>query len=218
MGNCVELGHFGLESEIERLRRDRNILMVEIVRLKKQQQNTRAQLAAMEERLQFTERKQQQMMAFLARALRNPTFILQLIQHHREKKELGSCTGKKRRLPAARSSENLQSLRGEMISPMEMGSQIGSFAHQPEEEVTIESEIETLFSAMDAESSSSNRNKKAEVINSSGNPEDLMWEQLLYENLLKGENDEYDQAEINVEVEDLAAKFPDWGDDVHVLV
>lgn len=218
MGNCVELGHFGLESEIERLRRDRSILMVEIVRLKKQQQNTRAQLAAMEERLQFTERKQQQMMAFLARALRNPTFILQLIQHHREKKELGSCTGKKRRLPAAESSENLQSLRGEAISPMGMGSQIGSFAHQPQEEVTIESEIETLFSAMDAESSSSNRNRKAEVIDSSGNPEDLIWEQLLYENLLKGENDEYDQAEINVEVEDLAAKFPDWGDDVHVLV
>ena len=101
---------------------------------------------------------------------------------------------------------------------MGMGSQIGSFAHQPQEEVTIESEIETLFSAMDAESSSSNRNRKAEVIDSSGNPEDLMWEQLLYENLLKGENDEYDQAEINVEVEDLAAKFPDWGDDVRVLV
>lgn len=215
----MELGYFGLESEIERLRRDRNILMVEIVKLRQLQQNSRAQLVAMEERLLVTERKQPQMMAFLARAFSNPAFILQLIQRHRLKKELGSCTGKKRRLPATQSSENLQSQRGEAISTVGMGSQTACFAQQAHKEVTIESEMETLFSAMDAESRSSDTDEKAEVIHSSGNPDYTMWEELLNENLIKGEGDEDNQMEIDVEVEVLAAKPRDsWGDDVHVLV
>lgn len=43
-GPCVEVGKFGLEGEIERLKSDKNVLMLELVRLRQQQQNTEREL------------------------------------------------------------------------------------------------------------------------------------------------------------------------------
>ena len=43
-GTCVEVGKFGLEGEIERLKRDKNSLMLELVRMRQQQQNTEREL------------------------------------------------------------------------------------------------------------------------------------------------------------------------------
>lgn len=99
LGPCVELGRFGLDSEVDRLRRDRQVLMMELVKLRQQQQNTRAYLQAMEQRLQGTEMKQQQMMAFLARAMQNPAFLQQLVQHKERSKALEEAMTKKRRRP-----------------------------------------------------------------------------------------------------------------------
>ena len=96
---CLEVGQFGLDGEIERLKRDKNILMAELVKLRQEQQNTRGHLKAMEERLQGTEQRQQQMMAFLARALRNPSFLQQLAQQKDKRKELEEAISKKRRRP-----------------------------------------------------------------------------------------------------------------------
>lgn len=78
IGPCVELGRFGFDGEVDRLRRDKQILMMEIVKLRQNQQNTRAYLRSLELRLQGTEKMQQQMMNFLARAMQNPEFIQQL--------------------------------------------------------------------------------------------------------------------------------------------
>lgn len=72
------------------------MLMMELVKLRQQQQNTRAYLEAMEQRLQGTEMRQQQMMAFLARAMKNPTFLYQLLQQ-KKMKELEEAMSKKRR-------------------------------------------------------------------------------------------------------------------------
>ena len=98
-GHCLEVGRFGLDEEIDRLRRDKQVLMLELVRLRQQQQTTRSYLQAMEQRLQGTEIKQQQMMAFLAKAMKNPVFIQQLIQHKEKRKELEDAMTKKRRRP-----------------------------------------------------------------------------------------------------------------------
>ncbi|KAJ1433107.1 Winged helix-like DNA-binding domain superfamily [Sesbania bispinosa] len=98
-GHCVEVGRFGLDEEIDRLRRDKQVLMMELVKLRQQQQNTRSYLQTMEERLRGTEIKQQQMMAFLARAMKNPTFIQQLLQQKEKRKELEEAMTKKRRRP-----------------------------------------------------------------------------------------------------------------------
>lgn len=97
VGPCLEVGRFGLDGEIDRLKRDKNILMSELVKLRQEHQNTRACIHAMEERIQGTEQKQQQMMTFLARAMQNPAFIHQLVQEKERRKEIEEAIGKKRR-------------------------------------------------------------------------------------------------------------------------
>lgn len=104
---CLELEQPGQETELQRAKRERAVLMMEILKLRQQQQTSRAQLAEMEERMQCTERKQRQTMAFLAKAMKNPAFIPQLVNRARTNRELGSA-GKRRRLPARSSSEEVQ--------------------------------------------------------------------------------------------------------------
>ncbi|XP_028776440.1 heat stress transcription factor A-6b-like [Neltuma alba] len=94
---CVEVGRFGLDGEINRLRRDKQVLMLELVKLRQQQQNARTRLQQMECRLKKTEQKQQQMMNFLARAMQNPNFVQQLVQKKEWKKELEEAISHKRR-------------------------------------------------------------------------------------------------------------------------
>ncbi|XP_071717174.1 heat stress transcription factor A-7a-like [Rutidosis leptorrhynchoides] len=109
---CVEVGQFGIDGEIERLQRDKEVLMMELVKLRQQQQTTRAHLQEMELRLQGTEKKQQKTMRFLAKAIQSPEF-LQKLARHSEKMELESMI-KKRRRPAieqAEYSENGENFR-----------------------------------------------------------------------------------------------------------
>ncbi|TVU48306.1 hypothetical protein EJB05_07939 [Eragrostis curvula] len=100
LGSYLEVGHFGgLDEEIDRLKRDKNILLAEVVKLRQEQQSTKADMQAMEERLQHVESKQLQMMAFLARAMQNPDFFHQLLQHQDRRRELEDAFSKKRRRP-----------------------------------------------------------------------------------------------------------------------
>ncbi|XP_068652657.1 heat shock factor protein HSF30-like [Aristolochia californica] len=220
MGACVELGKFGIEEEIERLRRDRSVLMVEIVKLRQQQQHSRTQLIAMEDRLQGTERRQQQTMAFLARGLKNPTFFQQLIQNRERRKELRGSVGKKRRLPASGSSEDIHQLPEAVVMDPDMA----DYSDSVQEEIVAEPDIESLFSAMESELVNSCNARKVEVLTG---PDpilgtEIVWEDLLNEELLTEEGEEGcgKQNEIDVEVEILAEKQPEWGDDddVQVLV
>ncbi|KAJ4955096.1 hypothetical protein NE237_011879 [Protea cynaroides] len=102
----IEVGRYGLDSEIDQLTRDKQVLMMELVKLRQQQQNTRAYLQNMERRLEGTELKQKQMLTFLARAMQNPAFIQQLAQHER-KKELEEAITKKRRRPIEQGPSNV---------------------------------------------------------------------------------------------------------------
>ncbi|PSR91323.1 Heat shock factor protein [Actinidia chinensis var. chinensis] len=124
-GACVELGQYGVEEEIERLTIDRSMLMAEIVKINQQQQSARDKVIAMEERVQSTERKQQHMMNFLAKALTSPSFFKQFMDKYVERKEQrGVEIGRKRRLTMSPSVESFQ---------------------EQEDLVIIESEIETLI-------------------------------------------------------------------------
>jgi heat shock transcription factor, other eukaryote len=96
--SCLEVGEFGFEEEI-RLKRDKNILITEVVKLRQEQQTTREHLHAMEERLRTAEQKQVQMMGFLAKAMRHPEFFQQLAQQQDKRKELEDAISKKRRRP-----------------------------------------------------------------------------------------------------------------------
>ncbi|KAE8717626.1 Heat stress transcription factor A-2e [Hibiscus syriacus] len=97
---CVEVGRFGVEGDIDSLKRGKQVLMAELVKLRQQQHSTRACLQAMEEKLKRTEMKQQQIMGFLAKAMKNPSFVQQLIQQKNRRKELEEaiCTKRRRRI------------------------------------------------------------------------------------------------------------------------
>ncbi|XP_012490608.1 heat stress transcription factor A-6b isoform X2 [Gossypium raimondii] len=99
LGPCVEVGRFGLDGEVDRLRSDNQVLMMELVTLRQQQLSTRAYIQAIEERLQCTEKKQQQMMSFLARAMQNPSFLQQLMQQKERTKDLEEAMSRKRMRP-----------------------------------------------------------------------------------------------------------------------
>lgn len=117
---CLELEQFRNENdEIEKLKRDRSMLMLDIMKLRQLQQTSRAQLLTIEERIRGTERKQQQTMAFLAKAIRNPTFIQQLLVWSEQKQQLGS-PGKKRRLPPSLSTEDIHCVSEIMIESAEL--------------------------------------------------------------------------------------------------
>uniref|UniRef100_A0A803N1X6 HSF-type DNA-binding domain-containing protein n=1 Tax=Chenopodium quinoa TaxID=63459 RepID=A0A803N1X6_CHEQI len=215
-GACVEIGHYGLEGEMERLRRDRNVLMSEIVKLRQQQQVSREQIRTMESRLQSTERKQQQMMTFLAKALTNPAFVQNLMQRNEQGRVFeGIEIGRKRRLTASPSAESLQE---EVLS---------AAVEATEGLASVESEIQTLFSAaLDDESSSDVKEPIVEPdpIPSSvganlGSVGEISWEELLSEDLL-GEGEGYvgDEQEVDVPVEDLVPDPSNWGEDLQDLI
>ncbi|CAN8269746.1 unnamed protein product [Cochlearia groenlandica] len=100
VGACVEVGKFGLEEEVERLQRDKNVLMQELVRLRQQQQVTENHLQNVGQKVHVMEQRQQQMMSFLAKAVQSPGFLNQFAQQNNDGNQQHiSESNKKRRLP-----------------------------------------------------------------------------------------------------------------------
>ncbi|KAK9698965.1 hypothetical protein RND81_08G144300 [Saponaria officinalis] len=126
VGACVEVGKFGLEEEVERLKRDKNVLMQELVRLRHQQQTTDTQLQTMVQRLQGMEQRQQQMMSFLAKAVQSPGFLAQFVQQQSESNRRISEANKKRRLKqdCASESENPSLGDGQIVKYEPLGRQL----------------------------------------------------------------------------------------------
>lgn len=110
---CVEVGKFGIEEEVERLKRDKNVLMQELVRLRQQQQATDNQMHTVGQRVQMMEQRQQQMMSFLAKAMKSPGFLAQFVQQQNDGNRHTTGVSKKRRLPN-RDEENagMESVHG----------------------------------------------------------------------------------------------------------
>ncbi|KAL8201237.1 hypothetical protein R6Q57_012576 [Mikania cordata] len=115
VGACVEVGKFGLEEEVERLKRDKNVLMQELVRLRQQQQSTDNQMQSMVQRLQGMEQRQQQMMSFLAKAVNSPGFLAQFVQQQNESTRLITEGNKKRRYKEDEVISNEQSSDGRIV-------------------------------------------------------------------------------------------------------
>lgn len=98
VGSCFEVGKFGIEDEVDMLKRDKNVLMQELVRLRQQQQSTDNQLQTVGQRVQTMEQRQQQMMSFLAKAMQSPGFVTQLVHQPNDSNRRISTVNKKRRL------------------------------------------------------------------------------------------------------------------------
>ncbi|KAF3567005.1 hypothetical protein DY000_02018336 [Brassica cretica] len=100
---CVEVGKCGIaEEEVERLERDKNVLMQELVWLRHQQQATEHQLKDAVQKVQAMEQRQQQMMSFLAKVVQSPGFLNQLVAQQSSNdgdRQIQGSSNKKRRLP-----------------------------------------------------------------------------------------------------------------------
>ncbi|KAG8389300.1 hypothetical protein BUALT_Bualt02G0215000 [Buddleja alternifolia] len=193
IGPCVEIGRFGVDAgvdaEIDRLRRDKQVLMMELVKLRQQQMNTRAYLQEMELRLQGTEKKQHQMMSFLARAMQNPEFIYQLVQQKEKRKELEEAMSKKRRRPI----EDGESSRANPVKsePLDFGDPYGF-------EV---SELEAL--ALEMQGFAKAKREEQEELEGLGSYDKELdegfWEELLNEGFdEEGKDEEVEEEDVDV--------------------
>ncbi|KAL5572452.1 hypothetical protein UlMin_022049 [Ulmus minor] len=107
LASC-DLKKAGMEDQIDSLKEDQNTLKLEILKLKQEDEDSRSQLTAVEERIRFAESNQHQMLLFLAKTAINPAFLKQMIQRRRQKREIsGVETGKRRRLLPNPDAENL---------------------------------------------------------------------------------------------------------------
>lgn len=189
---CVEIGRFGLDVELDRLKRDKQVVMMELVKLRREQQNTRAYIQAMEQKLQGTEMKQRQMMKFLARAMQNPDFVHQLIQQ-KKKRDIEEASTKKRRRPidqgpasSSRSSEE-ESISNIKIEPIEF------CGYEVSELEALALEMQGLGRAVKKETK-----VKEEMQQSSENGDaeldEGFWEEFFSGRIEEGENDDMVKA------------------------
>ncbi|CAN6872729.1 unnamed protein product [Brassica oleracea] len=106
---CVEVGKCGIaEEEVERLERDKNVLMQELVRLRHQQQATEHQLKDAVQKVQAMEQRQQKMMSFLAKVVQSPGFLNQLVAQQSSNdgdRQIQGSSNKKRRLPGEEAND-----------------------------------------------------------------------------------------------------------------
>ncbi|KAL8100189.1 hypothetical protein AgCh_032442 [Apium graveolens] len=93
--SCVEIGQFGSDAETDCLQLDTQVLRVELVRLRQEQQNTKAHLKAIEFRIKDTEIKQQHIMAFMTKMIRDPSLVQNLIESGRRGELLEKINKKK---------------------------------------------------------------------------------------------------------------------------
>ncbi|KAH0981615.1 hypothetical protein GBA52_008792 [Prunus armeniaca] len=101
-GACVELGQYGLETELERLKRDRNAEAA-TTKFKGTSHGNGGSVA------DHREKNNSRLWLSLLKALNSPSFIQNLVEKKARNKELrGMEIGRKRRLAASPSVENLQ--------------------------------------------------------------------------------------------------------------
>lgn len=97
---CVEVGKFGLAEEVERLKRDKDLLRQELIKLRQHQQTTENQVHDLRQSLHGMEQNQQQMLSFLAMAVQSPGFLSQLTMQQNPNNRQRAEISKKRRFPA----------------------------------------------------------------------------------------------------------------------
>ncbi|KAJ8537681.1 hypothetical protein K7X08_014221 [Anisodus acutangulus] len=87
-GSSSSSGSSAAVDEIEKLRKEKSLMLQEVVELQQQQHETVQQMEAVNEKFQVAEQRQKQMVSFLAKVFQNPTFLTRLQQM----KEQGKIT------------------------------------------------------------------------------------------------------------------------------
>ncbi len=79
-GPAIEIGNYGgFQEEIDSLKRDKNVLMIELVRVRQQQATADVKMRELQARLESTEQKQQTMINMFAAAFKNPAMFQRML-------------------------------------------------------------------------------------------------------------------------------------------
>ncbi|CAL0299373.1 unnamed protein product [Lupinus luteus] len=143
LGPCTDSRKSGVEVEIERLRKERSMLMKEVVDLQQQQRRTVHHAGEVNQRLQSAEQRQKQMVSFLAKLFQNPAFLARLTLK-KEQREIDSPRVRrkfvKQHQPEVGTSETMRERhivryqpdwRNITISPETPEVTLGSIEHSP---------------------------------------------------------------------------------------
>jgi hypothetical protein len=104
--SIIEVGQYGLHQEVEQLKRDKGVLMQEVIRLRQQQQDSSELLHDLQDRLELQEQRQQQMIGFLATALQHPGLVQHLVASTPVIKRIEDGRRRKKRKGAGDSSDS----------------------------------------------------------------------------------------------------------------
>ncbi|KAL9224249.1 hypothetical protein vseg_000307 [Gypsophila vaccaria] len=200
---------FQSETDIERLKLEQEALRVEIHDLKNQQLSSNESLAAMEERIKRTEWKHNQLLLFIAKAMKNTSLFQQLLQKYKQNKTLESERVFKRRRLASAESLNDPILNALNPNP--------DCCHE-DDLIDIHSEENSLLEStppiglgtrLSLTSDTEMETSSADL--SSGNY--IMWEKLMEDDVICEDQevafDDY-QTKFVHELEDLIGKPPTW--------
>ncbi|CDP15364.1 unnamed protein product [Coffea canephora] len=94
-GSTGEAGKIVLEGEVEKLRKERSLMMQEVFELQEQQLGTIQHVEAVNEKLQAAERRQKLMVSFMAKLFQNPDILDRLKQIKEQKQITSSRTMRK---------------------------------------------------------------------------------------------------------------------------
>nr|GMC92589.1 heat stress transcription factor A-2-like [Ipomoea batatas] len=178
------------QAELCKLRNDQNLLKMEIMRLKQQQETTDNHLAMVRERLESTESRHKYIVFFVVKAFRNPFFIQHLTEKMRQRTAInggGGRVAKKRRLVAPESSTNAAAAAAD-----------GKNLRGQEE---LDQKVKTPAAA----ANSPEMNSENFIL-----WEKLVEDDMIYENETEAETAKHQSAIVH-ELEDLIARPPEWG-------
>ncbi|MED6122719.1 hypothetical protein PIB30_042504 [Stylosanthes scabra] len=139
VGSCIgpssDAGRPGLEVEIELLRKERSLLMQEVVDLQQQQRRTVHHAGEVNQRLESAEQRQKQMVSFLAKLFQNPTFLARL-KDKKEQREIESPRARRKFIRHQHEAGTSETPKGQVVK------------YQPDwKNTTVSSEIPELSPA-----------------------------------------------------------------------
>ncbi|KAI4344532.1 hypothetical protein L6164_011747 [Bauhinia variegata] len=198
----------GQETEFEKLKKDQNIMKLEILKLRQQQENSQIHLKDVQDQMRCAEMKQHQMLFFLTRMARNPSSIQQLVQRIKRKRELDG--GEISRLlgtqsPAIFNVHTLQSELNGFLSEDVNTTLVNPPSPPPRRDELCRPTIQGLIANA---SRASNVSSAYHVVS----------EKLMRENTLVDEGLDVNDTNIYLELEDLITKPSDWGGSATGLV
>ncbi|XP_027918015.1 heat shock factor protein HSF30-like [Vigna unguiculata] len=213
----------GVEAEVEKLKKDQNILKVEILKLRQQQENSHVQLTNVQERVRHAEMKQYQMMFFLTRMARRPAFVEQLIQKMRRKRELdGNDMVKRPRLmgnpcyvPFPNTVETTPNVDYRPQNHKQFPSMQSELDEFLSETVNINKMEHPTPSPLEDQLCNPVQGSRAHGCSSANAPDassayHVMSEKLMRENSVVDEELDVNDSNIYLELEDLITKPSDW--------